>query len=127
MNYINIPEVVKDKISFDRWRPIQRGEGMGKVLSNDDTFPFAFKWHFIAFNQCSVTNLGVSAGVSQLHVVASLHKALFNNNRPHAFADKNSGVNCAVFWRKRGKALHYLDTLAKDVTFLNLDWWFYAL
>ena len=27
---------------------------------------------------------------------------------------KNSGVNCAVFWRKRGKALHYFNTLAKD-------------
>lgn len=40
---------------------------------------------------------------------------------------KNSGVNCAVFWRKRGKALHYFNTLAKDRKILNLDWWFYDL
>jgi len=41
-NYTNNLDTVKDNISSDRWRPIQRGEGMGRVLSNDNTFPFAF-------------------------------------------------------------------------------------
>ena len=104
---------------------------MGKVLSNDNTFPFAFKWHSIAFNQYSLMFLRVSGGRGGGNPHAlfpSLRKALFNNVVSfYAFAEKNSGVNCAVFWRKRGKALHYFNTLAKDVKILFKDWWFYDL
>jgi hypothetical protein len=35
-------EIVKENISSDSRSATQRGEGMGKVLSNDNTFPFAF-------------------------------------------------------------------------------------
>lgn len=41
-NYTKTLGIIKKEISFDSWRAIQRGEGMGGELSLDSISPFAF-------------------------------------------------------------------------------------
>jgi len=117
-NYIKNLETVKDKISGSA--EAQPGTKAGGERYRRVSFPFC------VYNSVITTllsplgdNLTALPCKAPCRVLARRIVVFMRVATLSLPTWKNFGVNCAVFWRKRGKALHYFNTLAVPVTILS--------